>query len=73
MKILLTGGTRFIGMHAALGTQVTLDLQPLAPEDVPSTCADISQFKTCTWRTPPINLKRGIERFVAWCRACHRV
>lgn len=60
-------------LEAALGTKATLDLQPMAPGDVPATYADMSQFEAWTQRTPQVRLQAGIERFVAWYRAYYRV
>lgn len=73
MKILVTGGAGFIGMHTALGTNATLDLQPMAPGDVPDTHANMSQFEAWTQRTQQIRPQTGTERFVAWHHSYRRV
>lgn len=60
-------------LESALGMKATLDLQPMAPGDVPATFADMSNFEAWSQRTPQVQLKEGIERFVAWYRAYHQV
>lgn len=59
-------------LESALGTRASLDLQPMAPGDVPATYADMSSFEAWTQRTPQVQLREGIERFVSWYRAYYQ-
>ncbi|MCH8181301.1 MAG: NAD-dependent epimerase [Proteobacteria bacterium] len=60
-------------LESALGVQAQLDLQPMAPGDVPATYADVSALQAWTGVAPHTGLQEGIGRFVAWYRHYHRV
>lgn len=60
-------------LESALGVQAQLDLQPMAPGDVPATYADVSALQAWTGVAPHTALGEGIGRFVAWYRHYHRV
>lgn len=49
-----------------LGRQALVQLKPLQPGDVLSTCADASDLQRLTGFTPRIGLDEGIARFVEW-------
>lgn len=55
-------------LESALGVPARLDLQPMAPGDVPATYADVHALQQWTGVTPHTDLRAGIERFVAWYR-----
>lgn len=59
-------------LESALGVQARLDLQPMAPGDVPATYADVSALQAWTGVAPHTDLGEGIGRFVAWYRHYHR-
>ena len=52
-----------------LGRQARIELKPLQPGDVLSTCADTEDLQRITGVTPRIGLDEGIARFVEWFRA----
>lgn len=55
-------------LESALGVTAQLDLQPMAPGDVPATYADVSALQAWTGVAPHTGLGEGIARFVAWYR-----
>ena len=59
-------------LESALGVSAQLDLQPMAPGDVPATYADVSALQAWTGVAPHTGLSEGIGRFVAWYRQYHR-
>ena len=59
-------------LEAALGVTAQLDLQPMAPGDVPATYANVSALQAWTGVAPHTGLAEGIGRFVAWYRQYHR-
>lgn len=59
-------------LEDALGVKAQLDLQPMAPGDVPATYADVSALQTWTGVAPHTGLSEGIARFVAWYRQYYR-
>lgn len=62
----------FIGtLESALGVKAKLDLQPMAPGDVPATFADVSALQAWAGVAPHTDLATGVARFVAWYRAYH--
>ena len=52
-----------------LGHPAQVQLKPLQPGDVLSTCADASDLQRLTGFSPRIGLDEGIARFVEWFRA----
>jgi UDP-glucuronate 4-epimerase len=62
----------FIGtLESALGTKAQLDLQPMAPGDVPATFADVSALQAWTGVAPHTGLDEGVARFVDWYQRYH--
>ena len=59
-------------LEQALGKTAQLDLQPMAPGDVPATFADVSALTAWTGVEPHTALSKGIARFVAWYRGYYR-
>lgn len=59
-------------LEDALGVKAQLDLQPMAPGDVPATYADVSALQAWTGLAPHTGLGEGIARFVAWYRQYYR-
>ncbi len=59
-------------LENALGVPAKLDLQPMAPGDVPATYADVKALQTWTGVAPHTGLSEGIGQFVNWYRNYHR-
>ena len=59
-------------LEGALGVSAQLDLQPMAPGDVPATYADVSALQAWTGVAPHTGLSEGIAAFVAWYRQYYR-
>jgi UDP-glucuronate 4-epimerase len=60
-------------LEATLGREATINFLPMQPGDVPATFADIADLTRDTGFTPATPIEVGVERFVAWYRAYHRV
>lgn len=56
-----------------IGTTAQKEFVAMQQGDVPATCADVSQLSGLTGFTPATSLRLGLERFVAWYRAYHKV
>ena len=57
----------------ALGMKAQLDLQPMQPGDVPSTCADVSALEKTTGFRPQTSVATGVRNFVEWYRRYYGV
>jgi UDP-glucuronate 4-epimerase len=57
----------------ALGMKAQLDLQPMQPGDVPSTCADVSALEEATGFRPQTSVATGVRNFVEWYRRYYGV
>jgi UDP-glucuronate 4-epimerase len=60
-------------LEAALGMKACLKMLPIQAGDVQATEADTSALAAVTGFKPATPVEEGIERFVAWYRAYHRV
>ena len=58
-------------LESALGVKAQLDLQPMAPGDVPATFADVSALQVWTGVSPHTGLAEGVARFVDWYQRYH--
>jgi len=56
-------------LEAELGRPAVLDLQPMAPGDVPATYANMDALTALTGWHPKVTLQEGIHQFVSWYRA----
>jgi UDP-glucuronate 4-epimerase len=59
-------------LEQALGRKARMNLLPLQPGDVASTCADIDALVEDIGYRPTTRIEDGIARFVAWYRAHYR-
>jgi UDP-glucuronate 4-epimerase len=65
---------RFIQiLEHCLGRKAILDLLPMQPGDVPSTCADIADLEAAIGFRPSTDVETGIARFVEWYRAYYGI
>jgi UDP-glucuronate 4-epimerase len=60
-------------LERLLGRTAIRDYRPMQPGDVPATYASIERLQAVTGFAPRTPLDAGLERFVAWYRAYHRV
>lgn len=58
-------------LEQCLGRKAILQLLPMQPGDVPSTCADIADIEAAVGFRPKTPLETGIARFVDWYRTCY--
>jgi UDP-glucuronate 4-epimerase len=66
--------TRFVGLlETLLGRTAERRLLPLQPGDVPETFADIETARRDLGFEPTTPLEAGLERFVSWYKAYHRI
>jgi UDP-glucuronate 4-epimerase len=64
---------RFIEtLEAALGRKAQIELLPMQPGDVESTCADTSDLERATGFRPHTPIEAGIAKFVQWYRGYYR-
>lgn len=56
-------------LERKLGRKAVLNLLPMQPGEVPSTCADLSLLTQQTGFSPSTSIEEGIGRFVQWYRA----
>jgi UDP-glucuronate 4-epimerase len=59
-------------LEEALGARAAIELAPLPPGDVVSTCADIDASRADLAYEPRTPIEEGLPRFVAWYRSYHR-
>src|SRR5690242_4311823 len=60
-------------LEEALGKKATRELLPMQPGDVPATYADVDDLVREVNFKPATPIGEGIQRFVAWFRAYHRL
>jgi UDP-glucuronate 4-epimerase len=60
-------------IEAALGRTATRIERPLPPGDVLETRADVTDLRRDVGFAPATSLREGVNRFVAWYRAYHRI
>ncbi len=60
-------------LERATGVAATREYLPMQPGDVPETYADIDAMAAVTGYRPVTPIALGVERFVAWYRAYHRL
>jgi UDP-glucuronate 4-epimerase len=60
-------------IEEALGMKAQLDLQPMQPGDVPSTCADVFALEEATGFRPQTSVATGVRNFVEWYRRYYGV
>ena len=59
-------------LETALGKKAELNMLPMQPGDVPSTCADIDKLSEATGFEPTTDLKIGLEKFATWYREFYK-
>jgi UDP-glucuronate 4-epimerase len=60
-------------LAAELGVEPKMEMLPLQPGDVPSTCADIELARRKLGFEPRTPMSAGIPKFIAWYKAYHRL
>lgn len=56
-------------VETAVGKRASVTWEPMRPEDMPATYADISRAKTELGYDPQFPLERGLQEFVRWFRS----
>lgn len=60
-------------LERLLQRKAKLDLQPMQPGDVQTTCADVNDLMLTSGFRPRTSLEEGLTNFVAWFKAYHHV
>jgi UDP-glucuronate 4-epimerase len=60
-------------IEKAVGKTAVRELMPMQPGDVPETYADVEDLRRDVGFTPATPIGHGVNRFVDWFRAFHRV
>ncbi len=57
----------------SIGEKANINMMPIQPGDVPSTCADVSALANDIGFKPATGVKEGIQRFVEWYKSYYQV
>jgi UDP-glucuronate 4-epimerase len=60
-------------IESAVGKKAILEMLPLQPGDVADTFADVSVLKAATGYQPATPIQEGVDAFVSWYRAYHKL
>ncbi len=59
-------------IETSIGKKAEINMMPIQPGDVPSTCADVSALQRDVDFTPCTSVKDGIAQFVSWYRSYYQ-
>src|SRR5579871_1502268 len=60
-------------LETALGKKAIRELLPMQPGDVRETCADVEELQNAVGFAPDTPIAEGIQKFVDWFRAFHKL
>jgi UDP-glucuronate 4-epimerase len=60
-------------LEKKIGKKAVIELLPMQPGDVPSTCADIDELSRSVGYRPHTPIEEGVSRFVDWYREYYRL
>ena len=56
-----------------VGLKAKMNMLPMQPGDVPTTCADCSALKRDTGYQPYTNIREGVKKFIAWYKEYYNI